>query len=187
MTVRYLFTLFALFLLCSCGEKRIAKEMEKFSGQQIILPANLTKLGSEDTLLANLTEVPIKLIVWYDSRDCVLCEATSMYEWDHIAKSVDSLTQWFRMAFIFTPKEENLRQVRISLRPYRFKYNIFVDQSATFSKQNKLPRNRLLHTFLLDKNNKVVLVGNPQRNPSLWRLYKRTIQTMIANDGVLPR
>jgi len=38
----------------------------------------------------------------------------------------------------------------------------------------------------LDKDNRVVLVGNPLHNPPLWELYKRTIQKMIDNDGVFP-
>jgi hypothetical protein len=36
-----------------------------------------------------------------------------------------------------------------------------------------------MHTFLLDENNKVVLVGSPIRNEMLWELYKELIQSQI--------
>jgi hypothetical protein len=42
------------------------------------------------------------------------------------------------------------------------------------------------HIILRDKNNKVTLIGCPLHNESLWGLYKSTINTLIANGGVMP-
>jgi hypothetical protein len=39
---------------------------------------------------------------------------------------------------------------------------------------------------LLDKNGKVVLVGDPVNNPALWEFCKTTITTLIENDGTMP-
>ena len=32
-----------------------------------------------------------------------------------------------------------------------------------------------INTFLVDKNKKIVLVGNPVHNDKLWNLYKKAI------------
>ena len=82
---------------------------------------------------------------------------------------------------------KDAQRVSIALKVNQLDYPVFIDQYATFVHQNpNLPKNQQLHSFLLDKNNRVVLVGNPLYNPALWALYKRTIQEMIDNDGVLP-
>ena len=177
-----------LFILCSCTNKRWIKDVEQFMGQQITVSSDLSAIwNSRDTVIADFTQLPIKLIVWYDSLICGSCEISKMYVWDEITTYADSLAQWFSIVFLFSPKKEDLRKVNISLKTGKFDYPVFIDHNATFAKQNKLPKNRRLHTFLLDKNNNVVLIGSPLYNPSLWTLYQRTIQTMMDNEGILPK
>jgi len=153
-------------------------------GKQIALSSSWkTMLNGRDTVLTGFTEAPVKLVVYHDSVMCGSCEAGRMHEWNNIVAYADSLAPWFSIIYLFTPKRADLGRIRIALRADRFNYPIFVDQNATFVKQNpNLPKNRQLHSFLLDKNNRVVLVGNPLHNPTLWQLYKKTIQQMINND-----
>ena len=132
-------------------------------------------------------EVSIKLVIWNDSLICGSCLAGKMNEWEEIVTYAQSLDQCFKIIYLFTPKKEDLNRLNVALKTNQFDYPVFIDQSATFVKQNsKLPKNWQLHSFLLDKNNKVVLVGNPLHNPPLWELYKSIIQKLIVHDGVLP-
>ena len=179
-----------LLLFCSCANNRLIKDMEQFMGQEINLSSDLSALweGKETTItLVDFAEVSVKLVVWYDSLGCVSCDVNRMYQWSEMISYADSLAESFRIVYLFTPKKDDLRGINISLRADKLDYPIFIDPNATFVQQNpSLSKNRQLHSFLLDKNNRVVLVGNPLHNPSLWSLYKRTIQKMIDNDGVLP-
>ena len=186
--MRLTFSFFSILLFCSCTNNQLAKDVAQFMGQQITLPLDMhTILKGKDTVLTGFTEIPIKLLVWYDPFVCASCQVSKMYEWNDIVFSADSLSQWFKIVFLFTPKQEDLHTIKVSLRADRFNYPIFIDQNATFVNQNpKLPKNRLLHCFLLDRNNKVVLVGSPLHNPVLWEFYNNIIQKMIDNNGVLP-
>lgn len=177
-----------IFFICSCTNNRLIKDMRSLMGQQITVSVDWnTVLKGKDTVLSDFTKVPIKLIVWVDSLGCTSCEANSMYMWKDIANYADSLSQWFNIIFLFTPKKKDLPALSTVLTRELLDYPIFIDLNGRFVRQNpNLPKNRQLHTFLLDKNNKVVMVGSPLYNPTLWKLYKRTIQTMINNDGVLP-
>ena len=176
-----------LLLFCSCANNRLVKDVEKFMGRQITLSEDWRVVWKgKDTVLTGFMEVPVKLIVWYDSLGCASCEASKMYVWNDIVTEADSLSP-FRIIYLFTPKKEDLLKISITLKADRLDYPVFIDQNATFVRQNpNLPKNKQLHSFLLDKDNKVVMVGSPLFNPALWRLYKNTIQTMIDNDGVLP-
>ncbi len=42
----------------------------------------------------------------------------------------------------------------------------------------------MFHTLLLDKDNRVVLVGNPLASDAMWTLFKSTLDNMLAHDGV---
>jgi hypothetical protein len=46
-----------------------------------------------------------------------------------------------------------------------------------------IPTDPRLHTFLLDRDGKVVLVGDPANNHELWELYKTTITELVENNG----
>jgi hypothetical protein len=53
---------------------------------------------------------------------------------------------------------------------------IFYDTDNALWKANpNLPHDPEFQTFLLDREQKVVLIGSPARNNSLWKLYKQQI------------
>lgn len=43
-------------------------------------------------------------------------------------------------------------------------------------KEILFPRNKALHTFLLNKKNKIVAIGNPIENPNIKKLYLKTLK-----------
>ena len=174
-------------LLYSCANNPLANDMEQFMNQQIIIPSDLNAiLKGRDTIITGFTQVPIKLVIWYDSLSCSSCEVSQMYMWNNITAHAESLAEWFSIIFLFTPKMEELPKLSLTLQSDEFNYPLFIDRNANFFKQNNLPKNRHLHCFLLDRDNRVVMVGNPLFNTNLWELYKSTIQKMIINDGVFP-
>lgn len=46
-----------------------------------------------------------------------------------------------------------------------------MDKQDSIAKLNRFPLESNLHTFLLDKNNRVIAVGNPVYNPKIKKLY----------------
>ena len=162
--------------------------MEQLMQQNITLSPDWDVVWQgNNTVLKGVQEIPVKLVIWYDSLVCSSCQLSRMYEWNNIVTYADSLASWFSIIYLFTPKIDDIDRVNVVLKTNNFDYPLFIDRNSSFIKQNpNLPKNRRLHSFLLDKNNRVVLLGNPLYNPALWALYKRTIQEMIDNDGVLP-
>jgi hypothetical protein len=93
----------------------------------------------------------------------------------------------FQPLFVFSPRAGQSTKIRNMLLLYRFDYPILLDDRGLFPAANPhIPADQMFHTFLIDKNGKVVLVGDPVNNPQLWELYKTTIATLIENDGVMP-
>ena len=50
-----------------------------------------------------------------------------------------------------------------------------MDICNQLDKLNTFPKDSRYQTFLLDKYNKVVFIGNPTENPLIWSLYKQII------------
>jgi hypothetical protein len=86
-----------------------------------------------------------------------------------------------------SPPQAKLDEVLRTLEMVQFDYPVFIDEHGAFPAANPhIPADSRFHTFLLDKNGKVVVVGDPVNNPDLWELYKKTIAELIANGGTLP-
>ena len=58
------------------------------------------------------------------------------------------------------------------LTDMRFRQTVFYDLDGSFERLNPhIPTGEDFHTFLLNKENKVVLIGNPTHNEKLNKLY----------------
>ena len=72
------------------------------------------------------------------------------------------------------PKNDE-KELKRMLVYNNFKHPLFIDQEKEIDKINKFPSNPEYQCFLLDKDNKVVLVGNPILFSEIWKLYKMVI------------
>ena len=60
-----------------------------------------------------------------------------------------------------------------------FPFPIFIDKKMKFLEINNIPDKKVLHTFVIDNNNKIYLVGNPFVNKKMKKLYLEEIKDMI--------
>ena len=60
-------------------------------------------------------------------------------------------------------------------------YNHMNDTTGVFRRTNpQLPSNPMLHTFLLDENNEVLVVGTPLVNEKIDRMFWRTVKEKLG-------
>ena len=171
---------FILLALFSCTGNKLEKQLKKFIGTEIHFPDNLQAyIQGRDTLM-HLSHIPMKMVVWYDSIGCASCRIQQMYDWNEIIQYASEISDFFEPIFIFSPKIIDLYNVNIYLRMADFEYPVYIDNRSFFHEINPdIPSDERMHTFLLDKNNKVVLVGSPLHNEPLWELYKELIEIQM--------
>jgi hypothetical protein len=90
-----------------------------------------------------------------------------------IAESDSLFSNQLKFLFFFHPKDE--KELQFLFRRDQFDYPVFIDKTNQINDLNKFPDNQSYQCFLLDKDNKVVMVGNPTLNPRIWELYKEQI------------
>lgn len=188
-TIRGLCLIFIVIAFCSsCKNLKVNREIKGLFGTKVDIPENLSiKIFGKDTLFHNQEDIFATLLIWYDSLQCTSCNLDYIEEWNRIYEySADSITG-FKPIIIFSPSRKELYKFEILIKVTDFKYPIYVDYDFAFADRNsQIASFSSQKVFLLDKKHEIVLVGNPFLNKQMWKLYKSTINTLVANKGVIP-
>lgn len=112
-----------------------------------------------------------------DSISCMSCGLKTMHEWDVYVELSDSLEGVFDILFIVSPKHNELGLVKIKVLSENFKYPVFIDDKNIFSKINPcIPSEEQFHVFLLDKDNRIILVGNLLKSNKIHNLLIKSMK-----------
>ena len=170
-----------LFISCS-NNSEIKKDLEMLQSKSITIPTDIkTLVGGKDTVVNSFMESELKLIIYSDSSACSSCAIQKMYLWDSFIEDAEKYQGRLKFYFLFSPTENDLTTVNLALRTNMFDYPVFIDSAGTFAKENPhLPKKPQLHTFLLDKDNKVILVGNPLNNPKIEEMFYKMVEERLG-------
>ena len=130
------------------------------------------KYATEESDAINLS-TDYKILCYVDSTGCVHCK-WKLIDWNQFMKYSDSISN-HNVSFLFVVNNSDRKKLRNLLREEMFDYPIYLDTADIVNKMNKFPKNEQLRTFLLDRDNKVVLLGNPVLSKSIESLYIKTI------------
>lgn len=171
----YLTILMFILLWTSCVNKQkneIISLVEHWKNKEIIFPATSVFTQNKDTVYYSL-EAPYKILSYVDSTGCVSCKL-KLTEWKNFISVLDSVNPSAKVLFYFSP--EKVADVYRALRQSYFDYPVCIDMKDSLDILNHFPSNMEFQTFLLDKENKVIAMGNPIHNPKVKELYLKIIQ-----------
>ncbi len=173
-------SLFFLFSMTFCVNKTVKEtnrktdNMREIVGCHFVMPGNAEWVISDRDTTVQFRQIP-KMIVYYNGGGCTPCSLKELKHWKQILKQTDKLN--VDVVFILHTTKEN-KEVIQAMREQEFDYPVMFDEEGEFEKYNLLPRNNMLHTFLLDKNDKVVLADNPLIGYNRWKLFENTIKQL---------
>ena len=151
-----------LFVAISCKKDEKKAEAQKivieWTGKEIIFPADIecTYLG-RDTVCPD-RDTPYKILLYTDSTGCTDCKL-QLYKWSTLVEEAETIMPGkISFHFYFQPKDE--KELKFMLRRDNFRQAVYIDRRSKLNGVNKLPDNMSYQCFLLDKDNKVVLIGN---------------------------
>ena len=175
-------------LYVSCGSNRGLGNLQQSIGQQMILSDSLwCMVHGCDTILAMVgkNRLSAKVLVYYNAEGCTPCKLKELPLWHNLKGELpDSLAEFL---FVLNTANTTIQELNQTLAGFHFEHPVLLDTAGIFERSNpQMPDNPLFHTFLLDRDNRVVLVGSPIGNPKMWELYKSTIDRLVENGGTLP-
>ena len=114
-----------------------------------------------------------KIVTYIDTIGCTSCKL-QLHKWKELIEYTDSATQG-KVPFLFFFHPKDAKEIRYLLKRDVFDRPVCIDIEDQLNKLNKFPSNITFQTFLLDKNNKVVVLGNPVHNTAVKDLYLKQI------------
>jgi len=181
-TIKYMIIMLGLsFIWLACRNRmnrndETVKIIEQWQGRQILFPTNIQcNLMGIDTScfsFSHLFSREYKILSYTDSFGC-LCRV-NFYDWAKLITESDTLFE-NKVGFLFFFTAVDKTDLSFYLRRDNMNYPIFIDENDSINILNTFPKSRDFHCFLLDKNNKVLAMGDPSTNPRVWFLYEKLI------------
>ena len=185
---RLLFYILFLFLLSSaCQDKKkeqFARLVQEWQGKEIVFPQDMefTRFVT-DPVEYRIPDAEYKVLIYIDSTGCTSCKL-QLPKWKELIAHVDSATN-SNIPFIFVFQSKDDRELRYILKRDNFDRPVCIDRDSRLDKLNQFPQDITFQTFLLDRDNKVKVIGNPVHNLAVRDLYLKQI-TGIQDKKVLP-
>ncbi|MDR0605025.1 MAG: DUF1573 domain-containing protein, partial [Bacteroidales bacterium] len=175
--------LIIMSLICfACKDKRIVETqrmVKEWRSKTIIFPDSITSLYVMNGHVVNNVEQSndkdYKILFYADSAGCTSCKL-QLPTWKSYIEELKD-----KVDFIFWLYPKNNNELFLLLLEMQFIHPVYIDRNDELNKLNHFPNNPMFQCFLLDKNDKVLAIGNPANNPKIWELYKKIITGEISD------
>lgn len=172
---RIIIFLFLALMLSGCSgsskKNQIAGMVCEWQGKTIVLPDGIVDFNSGDTL--DISKADYTILTYVDSAGCTGCKM-KLPLWREFLNSVDTITD-AEIQALMVVNTDDPKELEYLINRDLFEYPVFLDADDKINKRNSFPEDIVYQTFLLDRNRKVVAIGNPTHSPSIAALYKSII------------
>jgi lipoprotein len=173
MRRKFIIIIIACFTLFSgCKKNQIQYNLKQMLGKEIKFPSNLQSL-TNDGPLASRRDSNAILIYYYDGNECTSCNIANLNNIINIYQSPNlSIIPIFSIN-----DDEHYLNLTTLLNNNSIKTIAYIDINKDFIRKNSfIPKDSKFHTFLLNKQNKIVYVGNPLASDKAWALFTEILE-----------
>lgn len=179
--MRYLYLLLTISCFYSCKDRRddITQLVNKWEDKEIVFPAHsIFTVQGRDTVSFSFSDANYKIVSYIDSVGCTGCKL-HLPRWRRFMYEVDTLMN-ASVPFVFYFHPKNIEDLRYIIRRDTFTHPVCLDVSDKFNILNHFPSEKAFQTFLLNKKNKIIAIGNPILNPKVKELYLKILAGNIS-------
>lgn len=171
------FLLFYIFSLISCNphqQRGIKNTVEKWSGREVVFPDSVTLLANGIIPTnACLYETEYKIISYIDTTECLKCKL-HLPKWKTFLNDLKE-NNGVDISFFFVVQPELEDEMAFYIKRDNFNYPVCIDINYIIDNLNQFPQEFVFQTFLLDRYNRVLVIGNPIHNETIRKLYEDVI------------
>ena len=181
--ILYVLCFFLSIVSCSQSEQKeqVITLLQEWQGKRIVIPDSMYTIQGNryfvDTALYRY-----RILNYVDSVGCLSCNL-KLQEWNMLSKECQDKNCQVTPLFVFYPGNvAKIREIRTLAKNNKTDFPIIIDTLNVINRLNKFPEDTRFHTYLLDKDNKVLAIGNPVLNPAVKELYLKIIQGKTLQD-----
>lgn len=178
-----------LMVIGSCKSKLTTQKVLQKNYYKVIELSLLHQRVLSDTVLTVTkpegVTPPIKIVVYIPQILCSPCFRNYLSASNDYTKQFSSDS----VQYICVMSPRPINEIQAAMDSLELPQTVVLyDKEEQYLKKNALEKyTDMFRAFLLDKNNRVVLVGDPLRSTDLQKLYTEKIRELIANGGKLPK
>jgi hypothetical protein len=165
----------ALSLFVGCVGNRTTKHPAKLIGRTLTLP---TDAWQEQTIGRDTTRADYTILVYFDGQGCTDCRLKQLANWQDLINETERMKREVPVSvdflFLFQAAPAN-PEISDKIKEVGLTARVVYDERGEFARRNVLPEDISYHAFLLDRDNKIVLIGAPILSHKLWARYKAKI------------
>ncbi len=164
-----------IVLVSSCSSS-VNEELGQFRHKTIMFPESglLKKYYSPDSVKHST----VKLVKYISGDDCTSCMLNAMIHEEKLNRSTD-LYSMLEEVYVISVTKAFLDKIESKLYMGRTEACVYIDTCNAFLSANpQIPDNEMFHTFVINNEGKVLMVGNPFQNEKMEALFKK----VIANE-----
>lgn len=169
------FTLIGMVSM-SCGNEKadeIAKDVKAFMAKKVEIPKDRMDKRYCAMFMDSTSIRSVYLVKFFDSISCSPCLYSSIA--NHEAANIEKNKNVEFLYIINIPKQK-IEETYIGLCSKRVKGTVYLDTCNAFLKANPhIPENELFHTFVINNDGKVLMVGDPFKNKKMEALLDKVI------------
>ena len=153
---------------CNSYQRKVKKIVEEWTGKEVVFPPLKAKMMGRDTVLPNILNHKFKILTYVDTVGCTSCRL-KLFDWRILKKELDTLSE--KVPLLFVIQSENYQEFEEIQRVNKFICPVFYDYHGDLNKINHFPDDPNFQTFLLDEDNKVIVIGNSVTNEQMHKIY----------------
>lgn len=124
----------------------------------------------------------LKLVVFSDTTNCSQCYISHLMDWNDLLQLENNYPK-LSFYFVMAARKNEGNILSELLRNCGLRHVVYVDTANVFlSKNPHINVPEVFHTFLLDKDNRVVLVGNPLKNQAIYEIFMDILVKSEKNE-----
>lgn len=127
-----------------------------------------------------------KFVVYSDTSDCSGCYINRLSMWNDLLYLEDSYED-FSFVFIVEARNNENNKLAELIRTCGLKHEVYIDNNLSFRKFNThIPKEAIFHSFLINKDNNVVIVGDPMYNEHFEKLLVNYLESNCSKRAYTP-
>ena len=169
-----LFLSIAAACLSGCRDAETRRTLRRMMGSTVVLPEKVTCVqnGEVFPMPEELRSRP-KLIVFVDSTECSKCRIDKFIRYGSLFE-LSRTTGSFEVLLLLSVRNSEYQNIVDHLVLSSQPYPVYIDSESSFRRDNPaIPDNSSMHSFSLDSDNRVILVGDPIYNESIMDLFQK--------------
>lgn len=169
MKIRHIIlSLILISTLSSCKEDSNARIIKEWQGKKIELPSYFINIVDNDTVSTIAADFTI--LSYFDSLGCTSCKL-HLSSWGNLFDNLIDNAQDQNINTLLLINSNKNQEIKKIIDEEFYHYPVILDYNDSINHMNKFPNDEFFRTFLLDKDHKIIAIGNPLYSKGLEDLY----------------